>query len=77
MTSLESGRIVPGVHRFIIGPTAVSNVVERIRAEGRLDPTSISGVIAAFAVIPSEADVDFAKWYVRWTTPKSRSEPGQ
>jgi len=77
MTSLELVHTVPGVHRFIIGPTAITNVVERFRAEGRLDPASISDVIAACAVIPSEADIDFAKWYVRWTTPKSKSEPGR
>ena len=75
MTSLELVPIVTGVHRFIIGPTAITNVVERIRAEGRLDQASISNVIAAFAVIPSEADIDFAKWYIRWTTSKPANDP--
>jgi hypothetical protein len=74
MTSLELAPTVPGVHRFIIGPTAISNAVERIRAEGRLDPTSVPEVIAGFAIIPSEADIDFAKWYVRWTTSKPEPE---
>ena len=67
MTSLELAPMVPGVHRFIIGPTAITNEVERIRAE----------VIAAFAIIPSEADIDFAKWYVRWTTIKPKPEPAR
>ena len=77
MTSLELAPIYPGVHRFIIGPTAITNAVERIRAEGRLDPASIPAVIAAFAVIPSEADIDFAKWYIRWTISKPKCEPVQ
>ena len=68
MTSVELAPLIPGVYRFIIGPTAISSAVERIRAEGRLDQTSIPEVIAAFPLIPSEADIDFAKWYVRWTT---------
>lgn len=73
MTSLELAPMYPGVQRFTIGPTAITNAVERIRAEGTLDPTSIPAVIAAFAVIPSEADIDFAKWYIWWTTSKTKT----
>ena len=68
MTSHELVQIVPGVDRFIIGPTAITDIVERIRAEGRLSQASLPEVIACFAVTPSEADIDFASWYVRWTT---------
>jgi hypothetical protein len=74
MTSVELAPVVPGVRRFIIGPTAISSTVERMRAEGRLDQTSVPEVIASFPLIPSEADIDFAKWYVRWRTSKSRRE---
>ena len=75
MTSNELVQIVPGVDRFTIGPTAITNVVERIRAERGLNETSISDVISAFAVIPSEADIDFAKWYIRWTASRPTTDP--
>lgn len=67
MTSVELEPMVPGDCTFVIGPTASSSAIERIRTEGKLDQTSIPEVIASFPLIPSEADIDFAKWYVRWT----------
>jgi len=68
MTSVELAPMAPGDCTFVIGPTAISSALERIRAEGKLDQTSIPEVIASFPLIPSEADIDFAKWYVCWTT---------
>ena len=62
----------PGDSRFVIGPSAISTAIERIRAEGKLDQTSIPELIAAFPLIPSDADIDFAKWYVQWTDSGSR-----
>jgi len=67
MTSVELAPMAPGDCTFVIGPTAISSAIERIRAAGTIDQNSIPEVIAGFPLIPSEADIDFAKWYVRWT----------
>jgi len=77
MTSLELAPMVPEVHRFNIGPTAITTAIERLRAQGRLGQKSIAEVMAAFPVLPSEADIDFAKWYVRWITSELRREATQ